>query len=81
MSSTIRANRYVASINSHDGIPDADDYVQPLVAGESLSITVAAGKGSALLPLLELVAPDGTVAAPTVKASHDDHPSSSRSSP
>lgn len=58
------ANRYAASIVKVCAVPDTDDYVGALIAGEKLSFTVVAAKGSALLPLVTLVAPDGTEITP-----------------
>jgi hypothetical protein len=62
----IGANKYSASIRTVGGIADEDDYVASLLAGEKLSVTVAAAKGSALLPSLSLVDPDGVESAPAV---------------
>src|SRR5689334_15945949 len=56
------ANSYAASIQDVDSLADADDYVAPLLAGETLTVTVTAGRTSALLPKLSLIAPDGGVA-------------------
>lgn len=39
--------------------PDEDDLAAPLVAGERLTVSLAAAKGSALLPSLRLLDPDG----------------------
>jgi hypothetical protein len=57
-------NAYAASIASVGARADTDDYVASLVAGERLTVRVAASKGSALLPALTLVAPDGTEIVP-----------------
>jgi IPT/TIG domain-containing protein len=47
-------------------VPDVDDYAASLAAGEALNVSVSANKGSVLLPLLELIDPDGVVTAPAV---------------
>lgn len=58
--------RYEAAIARVCSEPDTDDYVGSLVQGEKLSVTLAVKKGSALLPRLTLVAPDGEEIAPPV---------------
>lgn len=60
------ANRYTTSIADVDGAADVDDYVSSLLAGEAITITVAANKGSALRPTLSLVDPDGNAVTPPV---------------
>ncbi len=60
------ANSYSTSIDNVNPLEDADDFVAPLVAGEKLTVTVTASPSSPLLPILNLVAPDGTVSAPVV---------------
>jgi len=59
------ANRYAASIVKVCAVPDTDDYASTLVAGEKLSVTVVAAKGSALLPQVTLVGPGGAELTPS----------------
>src|SRR5688572_23568993 len=62
------AVKYTASIEAPAGKgPDTDTYAGSLVKGEKLSVTVTAAKGSALLPVIELIDPDGNVVTPPVK--------------
>ncbi len=49
------------------GDEDVDEFAQPLVAGEQLLVSVAAGKLSDLLPRLTLVDPDGATVPLTSK--------------
>ncbi len=60
------ANRYTTAIQSVDGVADEDDYVSSLAAGEKLTVSVAANKGSTLLPAIALIDPDGAVVTPPV---------------
>ena len=60
------ANKYSTSIAGSNGVADEDDYAASLVAGEALSVSVSANRGSALLPLVELIDPDGAISAPAV---------------
>jgi hypothetical protein len=60
-------NRYQASIQSVDGVPDVDDYVGEMLPGESLSASVVAVKKSKLRPRLTLIGPDGAPVAVAVK--------------
>ncbi len=62
---TFGNNSFSASLSTNDGVADVDDYLSALVAGEKLSIVVAAASGSSLHPSLTLVAPDGTTVAPS----------------
>lgn len=55
--------KYAAVVDGPDGEPDVDEYVVELFAGETMTLSVAAASGSALLPDLSLVRPDGTVLA------------------
>lgn len=60
---------YSGIVDGPDGEPDVDAYVVDVISGEAISLTVAASKGSALLPALSLVKPDGTeIAPPTLPA-------------
>ena len=58
------ANRYRAAIHDVSSSPDVDDYVADLLAGEKLTVSVTVGKGSALIPRLTLVDPDGDEIVP-----------------
>jgi hypothetical protein len=60
------ATKYSTAIRSSGGIPDEDDYAGSLLAGEKLSVSVVAGKGSTLLPALSLIDPDGNETSPPV---------------
>jgi hypothetical protein len=53
-----------AAIRAASASPDVDDYVASLLAGEKLSVSVRADRGSALLPKLTLVGPDSVEFAP-----------------
>src|ERR1043166_416899 len=65
------SNRYTTRIESVGGAPDGDDYVSALLPGEKLSVSVAAGRNSALEPVVELIGPDGTQELPPLKVSRD----------
>lgn len=58
------SNRYATVLDRRGTTPDEDDYVAALARGETLSVAVAAGAKSALLPSLRLVDPDGVVLDP-----------------
>lgn len=64
------ATKYASVVDGPDGDPDVDQYAVDLVAGEAMTLTVAAARNSPLLPDVSLVKPDGTVlsgtALPTV---------------
>ncbi len=50
-----------------DGAPDADDFVGPLIAGESLSVEVRSEEDGALLPSLLLLDPSGADRTPPLR--------------
>jgi hypothetical protein len=50
-----------------DGEPDADDFVGPLLAGETLSVSVRADGDGALLPGLRVLAPTGADRTPALR--------------
>jgi hypothetical protein len=54
------SNRYDTELVPRGGVPDADDYVAALAAGETLTVEVAAGARSALRPVMRLVDPGGS---------------------
>ncbi len=60
------SNKVSTAIQSVGGEADVDDYVAPLLAGETLTVTVGASKKSALLPDLVVLDPDGTDRTPTL---------------
>lgn len=60
-------NRYHTELRS-GGTPDVDDYVSGLVAGEVLSVSVTADRGTELLPTLALIDPEGTDRTPVLKS-------------
>lgn len=62
-------NRVAAEITTIDGEPDTDDYVAPLLAGDVLTVSVAATGRSALHPSLALLDPSGVDRTPALKVS------------
>lgn len=60
--------KYRTSLITVANAPDVDDYVAPMIAGESLSVTVTADKGSLALPQLIVIDPTGANVTPTVKS-------------
>ena len=59
-------NAYEGEIRD-DGGPDADAFVGPLLAGERLSVSVAAARGSPLRPVLALLDPAGEDRTPLLR--------------
>src|SRR5687768_1226085 len=60
-------NRFSSWIQAVKGVPDTDQYVGRLVAGETLSVSVTSGRRSLLKPRISLVAPDGTELTPPLR--------------
>lgn len=61
-------NKYRTEIST-GAAADVDDYVSGLVAGEVLSVSVTADRGSALEPALTLLDPDGVDRTPALRES------------
>jgi len=61
-------NRYRTEIRTARELPDVDDYVAPLLAGERLTVVVVADRKSDLRPTLTLIGPDGSPIAVAVKS-------------
>lgn len=60
--------KYRTSLVTVANTPDVDDYVAPMIAGESLSVTVTADKGSLVLPQVVVLDPSGNDVTPTLKS-------------
>jgi hypothetical protein len=54
-----------------EGAPDTDDFVGPLAAGETLSVSVRAAPGGGLLPGLALFDPAGADRTPVLREGRD----------
>ena len=72
-------NRYTAEILDHDGAPDTDDYVSAMRAGEQLTAAVSAPRKSALIPRIQLLAPDGADVTPALRVTDGGRASQFRS--
>ena len=65
------SNGYHTELVPRGGVPDADDYVAALAAGETLTVAVAASARSALRPVLRLVDPGGAEIDPGARVRSD----------
>ncbi len=78
-------NRYEGALVPVNDVPDVDDFVQDLLAGEQLTVTVSALRADdgsfPLSPLLTLVDPDGVVRSSGITLSADGRTTSVKNFP